>query len=138
MAIKIKKIGLIIIGLLIFITVVILLIPMIVGMNQGYDSAMIEGALKRDCNCEIVASIKIEPNSETLVDDISSGKFSKQFSMELSGCNYANFEALVNDVQFTLNEKELCAEKNILLKVNNFKGESKEFSITNCQLNQEN
>lgn len=131
---KKQKIILIVIALGIFICALLLLIPAILGMGVGYDAAMIEKTVEKNCDCKEVKYVRIQPTSETLMDDIKSGDITKNFSMRLIDCDYETLELLQEEVLAVLNEKALCDSKNITFSIEDFKGAEAGFNVNNCDL----
>ena len=130
-----KRMLLIGIALGVFLIGLIFLAPFILGMGKGYDAAMIENKIKKQCRCKTVKSIKVELNEEIIVDDIKRKKHSKSFLFKLSDCDYFSFEDLKSSVLNVLVENNVCETRTIQFVIEDFKGEEQRFEIVNCNIN---
>lgn len=128
---KAKKIGLIIIVLLTLVGVGFMIFPFVVGMNYGYDAALIENSIKDNCNCKIVEIDRYHSTSEKFNKNVSTSKFEKHYKLILKDCDYNSLEKLEQDVLKSLNEKGLCSEKTIELTVD-YSDEKRAVVISDC------
>jgi len=90
--------------------------------------------VRKNCNCKDVKYVRIQSNSETILDDIKSGDITKSFSMQLTDCDYNALESLQQDVLAVLKENILCETKSINFFVEDFKGQKVHFNVNDCDL----
>jgi len=133
MKFKRNKILLIAIALAIFISTVIFLVPFITGMRHGYDAAIIENAISKNCKCKVRA-IKLDSDSNSFIKDLEKGKLAKNFTMQLTDCNYSTLDSLKQDILSASKENNLCKDKVFKFEAPDFKDNKQMFTIKNCNL----
>lgn len=131
--VNVKKIILIAVALVFVIIVCALLIPFSAGMSYGFDSAEIESALQKNCNCEVKV-INAPQDSSVFIDDVKSQKLGITFYMELTQCKYENLQELQESLIHVLQEKAFCKERNIQFVIPDFKQHSETFEFKDCKL----
>jgi len=129
---RIKKISLIIISLSLLAGLTFVIIPLIMGFNNGYDGALIEGEIKDNCNCKNVAICKMRSKSHNITDYFT-GEVIGEFNIQLSDCKYETHDKLLQDILAAVKKEDLCLNKDIEFTVTNLANE-RMFIITNCSL----
>lgn len=130
---KIKKIALILTGLVFLAGAAVILFPFVVGMNYGYGATLTEHKIKAHCNCKTVVLDKSYETSESLTENITSGKPFKKFKFVLKDCDYASFTELSQDILAIVKKENLCSNKDIELTVNH-SGEERIILIEDCSI----
>ena len=129
----IKRIGIIIIVLLFLAGATMVLIPAVMGMNHGYDAALIENKIKDNCKCKSVMLDESNSDSENFTENVLSGKPVTKITLILMDCDYGSFADLSQDILAIVKQDDLCSNKNIALKVN-YKEKEIIFLIEDCTI----
>ncbi|WP_289045191.1 hypothetical protein [uncultured Olleya sp.] len=133
MRFKIKKTILIIIALAIFVSCLVALIPFLLGVQHGYDAAIIENVVKNNCDCQVLV-LKENVSNTKLIKDLKSKKKSKTFVLQLSNCKAQSLTHLKQEILSALKQENLCLDSSIKFEVLYPNGSQEGFDINNCNL----